>query len=219
MRKLIILLSVIIFVGGCSSKQQVNREGANTAVGIVVSIEQYATAIGGEILRDGGNAVDAAVAVGFALAVTNPRAGNIGGGGFMVLRLSDGTKTTIDYREKAPLASTRDMYLDTSGEHIEDLSQEGYLSAGVPGSVAGMLYALEKYGTLPISKVLQPAILLAKNGIVVDSLLSISIEEKMEVFLKYPSTAEIFLKDSMKYEIGDTLYHPALQVPSRVRRR
>ena len=205
-KKTILISSVLIIAGGCASEQPSIKNISDKPVGIVVSIEKYATEIGGQILRDGGNAIDAAVAVGFALSVTNPRAGNIGGGGFMVLRLSDGTKTTIDYREKAPLASTRNMYLDSSGKHIVDLSQEGYLSVGVPGSVAGMLYALDKYGTFPISKVLQPAIFLAKNGIVVDSLLAISIEEKMELFLKYPPTAEIFLKESLPYEVGDTLY-------------
>ena len=210
MRKLIQITAVFLIIGSCSYENSAKNNTSEKPVGIVVSVEKYATEIGGQILKDGGNAVDAAVAVGFALAVTNPRAGNIGGGGFMVLRLSDGTKTTIDYREKAPLASSRDMYLDSFGEPIEELSQEGYLSVGVPGSVAGMLYALNKYGTLPISQILHPAYLLAKNGIIVDSLLANSIQEKMELFLKYPSSAKIFLKDSIPYEIGDTLYQTDL---------
>ena len=205
-RKIINLVAIIFIIGSCSYEQTSKKITSDKPVGIVVSIEKNATKIGGQILKEGGNAVDAAVAVGFALAVTNPRAGNIGGGGFMVMRLSDGTKTTIDYREKAPLASSREMYLDSAGEPVEELSQEGYLSAGVPGSVAGMLYALEKYGTFPISKVLQPAILLAKNGVVIDSLLAGSMNEKSKSFKKYPSTAKIFLKDSLPYEIGDTLF-------------
>ena len=206
MRKLIQITVFFLFIASCSYKQAAKIITSERPVGIVVSIEKYATEIGGQILREGGNAVDAAVAVGFALSVTNPRAGNIGGGGFMVMRLSDGTKTTIDYREKAPLASSGDMYLDSMGEPIDELSQEGYLSVGVPGSVAGMLFALEKYGTFPISKVLQPAFLLARNGIEVDSLLAGTIEEKLNSLIKYPSTAKIFLKDSLPYEVGDTLY-------------
>jgi len=206
-----IFITVAIFIiGGCSYEQSAKKAISENPVGIVVSIEKYATEIGGQILKEGGNAIDAAAALGFALAVTNPRAGNIGGGGFMVLRLADGTRTTIDYREKAPLASSRDMYIDSSGMHIKELSQEGYLSVGVPGSVAGMLYALDKYGTFPVSKVLHPAISLAKNGIVVDSLLANSMNEKLESFMRYPSTAEIFVKDSLPYLIGDTLYQEDL---------
>lgn len=210
MRKIIQITAFFLIIVSCSHKQSAKTITSEGPVGIVVSIEKNATRIGGQILREGGNAVDAAVAVGFALAVTNPRAGNIGGGGFMVMRLSDGTKTTIDYREKAPSASSRDMYLDSTGEPIEELSQEGYLSVGVPGSVAGMLFALEKYGTFPISKVLQPAILLARNGIEVDSLLAGTIEDKLNSLIKYPSTAKIFLKDSLPYVVGDTLYQSDL---------
>ena len=112
--------------------------------GVVVSANELASQVGVEILKKGGNAVDAAVAVGFALAVTYPSAGNLGGGGFMVIHLAGGKETTIDYREKAPINSHRDMYLDAEGNYKPQLSNSGVTSTGVPGSVAGLLYAFEK---------------------------------------------------------------------------
>ncbi|RPI65640.1 MAG: gamma-glutamyltransferase, partial [Ignavibacteriales bacterium] len=132
--------------------------------GMVVSANSLASKVGLHILKMGGNAVDAAVAVGFALAVTYPTAGNLGGGGFMVIHTKDGKDITIDYREKAPLKAHRDMYLDSAGNYIESSSTEGILSSGVPGSVAGLIYALEKYGTMNLSDVIQPAINLAEDG-------------------------------------------------------
>ncbi len=131
---------------------------------MVVSASTIASKVGVEILKEGGNAIDASVAVGFALAVTYPYAGNIGGGGFMVIHFNDGKSTTIDYRETAPLLSNKNMFLDSTGNFIPSLSEDGATSAGVPGSVSGLIYALEKYGTLSLSKVIQPAIDLAKNG-------------------------------------------------------
>ena len=116
---------------------------------MVTSDSRIAADAGVEILRQGGNAVDAAVATGFALAVAYPEAGNLGGGGYMVIRLADGRTAAIDYREVAPLAATHDMYLDAAGK-LTDRSVEGYLASGVPGSVAGMTSALEKYGTMPL---------------------------------------------------------------------
>src|ERR1700757_390780 len=116
--------------------------------GMVVSVHELASQAGVEILQAGGNAVDAAVAVGFALAVVHPPAGNIGGGGFMLVRMADGKTHFLDHREKAPAAATRDMYLDAQGNVIEDASEIGYKSIGVPGSVAGMVYAEQKYGKL-----------------------------------------------------------------------
>ena len=127
-----------------------------------------------EILKAGGNAVDAAVALGFALAVTWPEAGNIGGGGYMVIHMADGRTATLDYREVAPAAATRNMYLDASG-NLTDKSVDGHLSVGVPGAIAGLTEALKKYGTLPLSRVMQPAIRLAREGFVVDSGLGRSI--------------------------------------------
>ncbi len=129
--------------------------------GMVVSAEVNASRAGVEVLKAGGNAVDAAVATGFALAVTFPIAGNIGGGGFMVIRLPDGTATTIDYRETAPAASTRDMFLDSTGTYVPERSRVGTLASGVPGAVAGLLMAHERYGSLPLAQVMAPAIRLA----------------------------------------------------------
>src|SRR5437660_5446844 len=132
--------------------------------GMVVSVHNEASKAGVAILRRGGNAVDAAVATGFVLAVVHPAAGNIGGGGFMLLRMADGKAHFIDYREKAPAAATRDMYLDAQGNVIEGASDIGYKSIGVPGSVAGLVYAEKKYGKLTLKQVMAPAIRLAQEG-------------------------------------------------------
>ncbi len=141
---------------------------------MAVSNSEHASAAANEVLKRGGNAVDAAVALGFALAVTWPEAGNIGGGGYMVIRLADGRTAAIDYREIAPAAASRDMYLDADGK-LTDKSVVGHLASGVPGAVAGMAYALERYGTMSLRDVLQPAIALARDGFVVDSSLASSI--------------------------------------------
>ncbi len=135
---------------------------------MVVSVSRYASEAGVEIMKAGGNAVDAAVATGFALAVTSPSNGNIGGGGFMTIRLRDGRTATIDYREVAPAAATRDMYLDSTGK-LTNKSTVGYLASGVPGAVAGMTEVLAKYGSMPLAKVMAPAIRLARDGFVADS--------------------------------------------------
>ncbi|GFM89215.1 gamma-glutamyltranspeptidase [Pseudomonas cichorii] len=134
--------------------------------GMVVSAQHLATHVGVDVLKDGGNAIDAAVAVGYALAVVYPAAGNLGGGGFMTIQLADGRKTFLDFREKAPLAATADMYLDKQGNVIPDLSSKGHLSVAVPGTVAGMELALSKYGTRKREDVIAPAIKLAEDGFV-----------------------------------------------------
>ena len=207
--KIISLIIVISFLG-CSNQKN-NRYIESQSLGIVVSADRYATEVGKKILEDGGNAIDASVGIGFALAVTYPRAGNLGGGGFMVLRLEDGSTTSIDYREKAPQKSSRNMYLDSEGDHIKHLSEEGYLSVGVPGSVAGMLFALEKYGTMSIEQVLMPSYKLAIEGFRVDSNFAASLSEKKDLFLNYPSTADIFLKDSADtFDEGDVFIQPDL---------
>ena len=133
--------------------------------GMVVTASKIASEVGVDILKKGGNAVDAAVAVGFALAVTYPSAGNIGGGGFMVIHLENGFNTTIDYREKAPQSANEFIYQDSLGNVLTDKSQFGVTSSGVPGSVAGLIYALENYGSLSLEEVIQPAINLAKTWI------------------------------------------------------
>jgi gamma-glutamyltranspeptidase/glutathione hydrolase len=196
----IIIISLVHF--NCT---QIRRppQPVSSNHGMVVSTSTYASRVGVDILKKGGNAIDAAVAVGFALAVTYPAAGNIGGGGFMVIHLADGKNTTIDYREKAPLSAYRDMYLNKEGEFVPELSQEGATSVGVPGSVAGLIYALEKYGTLPLTEVIQPAIDLAKNGWVLNSRDARYFNEAIPLFEKYPAAKKIFMKDSTTYKEGE----------------
>jgi gamma-glutamyltranspeptidase/glutathione hydrolase len=162
--------------------------------GIVSSQESTATKIGVDILKKGGNAVDAAVAVGFALAVTLPRAGNIGGGGFMLVHVAgSGETVAIDYREMAPAGATRDMYLDAAGNVDKQRARSSYLSAGVPGTVAGMALALEKYGTMSLAEVMAPAITLAREGITVTPQLSAALQRRVKRLAKHSATARIFL--------------------------
>src|SRR6185312_8236404 len=141
---------------------------------MIASNSRLASQAGVEILEKGGNAVDAAVATGFALEVTFPAAGNIGGGGYMVIHMADGQSAALDYREVAPLAATRTMYVDASG-HVTKESTVGPLAVGVPGSVAGMAEALRRYGTMSLHDVMQPAIRLASEGFTVDSALALSL--------------------------------------------
>lgn len=170
---------------------------------LVVSAEVYASEIGKQILQQGGNAVDAAVAVQFALAVTLPRAGNIGGGGFMVVRLADGTTAALDFREKAPLESHRDMYI-RDGEFQPRLSQKGILSVGVPGTVDGMVTALQRYGRMPLEVVLQPAIDLARDGFYLSYSQAASLNNKLEAFSKYEGSKRYFVKeDEEPFKDGD----------------
>ena len=153
------LLAIISEPFASASTQPVHGPHA-----IVVSVHELASQAGVEILQAGGNAVDAAVATGFALAVVHPPAGNIGGGGFMLIRMADGKTHFLDYREKAPASATRDMYLDAQGNVIPGASEYGYKAIGVPGSVAGMVYAEQKYGKLTLKQVMAPAIRLARQG-------------------------------------------------------
>ncbi len=163
-----------------------------------------ASEVGAEILRIGGNAVDAAVAVQFALAVVYPDAGNIGGGGFLVLRQQDGTLDALDYRETAPAAASRDMYLNEAGEVREGLSFKGHLAAGVPGTVDGMVKVHKKYGSMPWAKLLQPAIELAANGFPLTEKEAAKLNEQRADFAKYNTKVPGFiLKD--EWEEGDTL--------------
>lgn len=171
--------------------------------GMIVSASKIASEVGIQVLKKGGNAIDAAVAVGFALAVTYPAAGNIGGGGFMVIHFNDGRNTSIDYREKAPMYAYENMYLDSNGNFLPNLSQEGETSSGVPGSVAGLLYALEKYGTMPLKDVIKPAIKLAEKGFILDYKLVQSINAFYSDFMKYPSSMKIFTKNGKPFEEGD----------------
>ena len=151
-------LAAALWAGGASIALAASPAPAEGENGMVVTAQHLATDVGLEVLKAGGNAVDAAVAVGYALAVTYPTAGNLGGGGFMTIRLADGTTTFLDFRERAPLAATKDMYLDDKGEPVPGASTDTYLAVGVPGSVAGFETAREKYGTKPREELIAPAL-------------------------------------------------------------
>ena len=180
--------------------------------GMVATQEALASDIGLKILKDGGNAVDAGVAVGFALAVTLPRAGNIGGGGFMMIYdAKQGKTVALDYREKAPSSASRDMYLDEEGNAVSDLSRYHGLAVGVPGTVAGLLKALEEHGTMSRGQVMAPAIALAENGIEVTAGLSESLTALSDRMQKWPSTKKVFFKpDGSAYQPGERLKQPEL---------
>jgi len=179
--------------------------------GMVVSSERHATEAGLQILKSGGNATDAAVATAFALAVTLPGAGNLGGGGFLVYAQNGGTVTTIDFREKAPITAFQKMYLDGQGEIRNSSNTKGILSVGVPGTVAGLALAHQKYGSKPWRSLVEPAIQLAEKGFPVSYALSKNFSNYKNNFLKYPSSAKIFLKkDDSNYLPGDIWYQPDL---------
>ncbi|MEZ9369286.1 gamma-glutamyltransferase [Shewanella sp. 10N.286.51.B2] len=175
--------------------------------GMVASQESLATRIGVDILKQGGNAVDAAVAVGFALAVTLPRAGNIGGGGFMLVHLEKEDKTiAIDYRETAPAKAHKDIFLNEQGDVVKKLSREHGLAVGVPGTVMGFELALNKYGTMSMSEVVKPAIELAQKGILINSDLADSLDGLKRRISQWPSSAKIFYKsNSNSFAVNDTL--------------
>ncbi len=176
---------------------------------MVASVHELASRAGVEIMQAGGNAVDAAVATGFALAVVHPQAGNLGGGGFMLIRMADGKTHFIDYREKAPAAATSNMYLDARGNVIADASIVGYKAIAVPGSVAGLVYALKKYGKLPLERILAPAIKLARDGYPL-------AWEDAEDFRKdghlaqFPESRHIFQRDGNYYRAGEIFRQPQL---------
>ncbi len=172
---------------------------------MVVTAQQHATRIGVEVLKRGGTAIDAAVAVGYALAVVYPAAGNLGGGGFMTVQFADGRKTFIDFREVAPLAATAHMYLDAQGNVIPDLSSRGYLAVGVPGTVSGLEYVREKYGTLPRAALIAPAIQLAEAGFVLDQGDVDILHEATGDFRKDAPSAAIFLAGNQPLEAGARL--------------
>ncbi|MBE0676551.1 MAG: gamma-glutamyltransferase [Bacteroidales bacterium] len=176
---------------------------------MVVSAHPDASRIGAQIIADGGNAVDAAVAVEFALAVCHPTAGNIGGGGFMVIRLNDGSLDAIDFREKAPGAASRDMYLDEKGEVVDGMSTNTHLASGVPGTVDGMVQAHARYGKLPWERVIQPAIDLAMNGFIVAGKQASSLNSMKRTFLRRNQGEVRFVRE-IPWREGDTLRQPEL---------
>lgn len=175
---------------------------------MVVSPHPLSTEVGLGILRQGGNAVDATIALQFAMAVVYPRAGNIGGGGFMVLRNQDGSLASLDYREKAPALANRDMYLDSLGKPIDGLSTQGHLAAGVPGTVAGMFAAHEKYGRLPMAQLIEPAIQLAREGFRITQEEADRLNRFQEAFQQYNEAPNPFLKNNWRE--GDLLVQDLL---------
>ena len=175
-------------------------------IGVVVSTQKIASNIGLQVLKDGGNAFDAAVAVGYALAVVHPVAGNIGGGGFAVIHTAAGDNVALDFREMAPGKATRDMYLDKDGNVIPKSSTDGYLATGVPGTVAGMSALLNKYGTKSLATLMQPAIKYAEDGFVVSERQAETFKEHAPRLSKFASSRKYFLKpDGSTYKEGETV--------------
>ncbi len=204
-----IALSLLLVLGSLltSNGQSSSPKGLVADHAMVVSAREEASKIGIEILKQGGNAFDAMMATEMALAVTFPFAGNLGGGGFMVYRMADGRIGSLDYREKAPLAATKDMYLDKDGNVIPQLSTQGMLASGVPGTLAGIFEAQAKFGKLKPKQVLQPVIDLARNGYVVTKNQGESLRMHRQIFIQVNGPNTFFGKE---FKAGDTLKQPAL---------
>ena len=185
------------------------HEPVYASKGMVVAQEPLAADVGVSVLKSGGNAIDAAVAVGFALAVTHPYAGNLGGGGFMLIRLADGRTTFIDFREKAPLKSSRNMYLDAAGNLTKD-TLIGWRASGVPGSVRGLELAHKKYGRKSWSELLQPAIKLASNGFPISHWQMQSLRANADSFSQFPESKRIFLRGGAFYDFNENFQQPDL---------
>ncbi|TPJ34235.1 gamma-glutamyltransferase [Mesorhizobium sp. B2-5-13] len=210
-RRTLIALSLSITFAFSPSAFAASPAPAKGENGMVVTAQHLASEIGVEVLRKGGNAVDAAVAVGYALAVVYPNAGNIGGGGFMTIRFKDGKSTFLDFRERAPLAATKTMYLDKDGNPVKGASLDGYLAVGVPGSVAGFEMARQKYGTLSRQDLMAPAINYAKDGFILNQGDAASFAGGAERLARDPAAAAAFLKPGGKpYGIGEKLVQPDL---------
>jgi gamma-glutamyltranspeptidase / glutathione hydrolase len=205
-RNLFISLLVVFLLASAALAAPMRPVHAPHAM--VASVHEMASRAGVEMMQAGGNAVDAAVATGFALAVVHPQAGNLGGGGFMLIRMADGVSHFIDYREKAPAAATADMYLDSHGNVIENVSLVGYKAVAVPGSVAGLAYAQKTYGKLPLAQVMAPAIKLARDGY------ALAWEDAQDLrdndLTKFPESKRVFQRDGNYYLQGEILRQPEL---------
>lgn len=184
--------------------------GSEAPNGMVVSASAIASEAGARVLAAGGNAVDAAVATGFALAVTYPTAGNIGGGGFMVIRMPDGRATTIDFREKAPAAATAEMFTDANGAYSATKHHRSHLSVGVPGTVAGFSLAQKKYGAMPWKQLVDPAVKLAGDGFIVPTGLAASLSSAVTRLKQYPATVAAYSKSGTPYAAGERMMLPDL---------
>jgi len=199
---------VLIFAIGAQALAGTMVQPTHAPKAMVATVQGDASNAGVEVMKAGGNAVDAAVAIGFALTVTHPQAGNIGGGGFMLFRRPDGEVHFLDYREKAPSKATADMYLDKNGNVIKDMSTLGYKAIAVPGSVAGLAYAQKHWGKLPLAQVMEPAIRLARDGFVLDYGTAMDLRDgDLGVF---PESRRIFQRDGNFYQPGDVFKQPEL---------
>ena len=197
------IAAVLALAAGAS--QAASQAPVAAEHGMVVSAQHLASKVGVDVLQRGGNAVDAAVAVGYALAVVYPAAGNLGGGGFMTVQLADGRKTFLDFREKAPLAATANMYLDKDGNVIKGLSTNGHLAVGVPGTVSGMEYAREKYGTKKRAELIAPSIQLAEKGFALEQGDIDMLWTSTADFQKDPVSGAIFLNKGQPFQVGQKL--------------
>jgi gamma-glutamyltranspeptidase / glutathione hydrolase len=207
--KLLILLPMAVAAACWVPCVSASTEPVHAQHGIVVSANELASRAGVEIMQAGGNAVDAAVATGFALAVVHPAAGNIGGGGFMLIRMANGDAHFLDYREKAPAAAKADMYLDAQGNVIEGASEFGYKAIGVPGSVAGMVFAEQKYGKLTLKQTMAPAIQLAREGYALTW--AEARDFRRDKYLsQFPESRRIFQRDGNYYQPGEIFRQPEL---------
>jgi gamma-glutamyltranspeptidase/glutathione hydrolase len=179
---------------------------------MVASTSEIASRVGADVMKRGGNAVDAAVAVAFALAVTWPSAGNLGGGGFMLVRKADGTSEALDFRERAPLAASRDMYLDAQGNVVKGMSTDGYRAVGVPGTIAGLVLAHKRHGKLKWEDLVEPARKLAAEGFVVNYHLarSLSLKSTIDKMKPWAESRRVYQRDGRFYELGDTIVQPDL---------
>jgi gamma-glutamyltranspeptidase / glutathione hydrolase len=202
------VLAALIFTA-LSPALQGDAKPVHAPHAIVASIDERASQAGAEIMQQGGNAIDAAVATGFALAVVYPQAGNLGGGGFMLIRMADGKTHFIDFREEAPAAATANMYLDAQGNVIEGTSEYGYKAIGVPGSVAGLVHAENKYGRLTLPQVMAPAIRLAREGFVLQWQEAHDLREDSHL-ADYPESRRIFQRDGKFYKQYEMFRQPEL---------
>ncbi len=212
-RGMMAMLMTLLAFTACQPQEKANpqsqaparHEGLIADSAMVVSAHPAASKIGADILHQGGNAADAAVAVQFALAVCFPYAGNLGGGGFLVIRMADGSANALDFREKAPMAAHRDMYLDDAGEIVPGLSEKGHLSVGVPGSVAGMVALHARYGRLPWANLVQPSIDLARQGFLATAHEANWLNEQQADFRSYNSTGQAYLVKDGLWHAGDSI--------------
>jgi gamma-glutamyltranspeptidase/glutathione hydrolase len=204
-------VTTVLFVASLSTATAAGRNAVRGYNGVVASSSAIASEVGIDIMRAGGNVVDAAVATAFAMAVTWPTGGNIGGGGFLIYHAADGEATAFDFREKAPLASTKNMYLDDEGNIRDDSNHDGILAVGVPGTVAGLALAHDRFGSLPWEQLLEPAIRLAREGFALSFGLRDSFRKEMEDFDRYPSSVKVFRRsDGALYDAGDVWVQPDL---------